>query len=58
MEVEKQEESMRGFHLFPLIIIMKVKLVCHDGVEQTHYINPKNLEKFQEKYGEGFKILK
>ena len=30
---------------------MKVKIICKDGVVQTHYINPKNLSKFQQKYG-------
>ncbi len=30
---------------------MKVKIVCRDGVVQTHYINPKNLSKLQQKYG-------
>jgi len=29
---------------------MKVKIICKDGVTQTHYINPKNLSKLQQKY--------
>lgn len=30
---------------------MKVKIICKDGVVQTHYINPRNLSKLQQKHG-------
>lgn len=36
---------------------MKVKIICKDGVVQTHYINPKNLSKLQQKHGHRLLVI-